>query len=244
MGISSIPTWGKIAIGVGAVAAGGLLLAACGKPEDPQAKVLNDYQPFDTNRDNQWTKDELVRNTTSRPYTSGRYNQFRIGDYVTFQQNIQHDETTSNMQRAWAGARGNDAIASLQELTNLALTFDTADKNGVKDGMLSSSERNEFERAYGIETHRRTIIDNTETRTVYDPVDNYPSGGNHGGTSSGDDSGVGGNHGGTSSGDDGGYTPPSGGTSSGDTGGTPPSSGGSSNSGNSTDNGNPSDDDF
>jgi hypothetical protein len=244
---------GKIAIGAGLAVGTALLLSACGKDEDPQAKVLKDFQPFDTDRNNEWSKDELVRRTETRPYpvTVGR---LRISDdYVQVTQNIQHDITTSNMSRAYAGARGNDAIASLAELTSLALSFDQADKNGVKNGLLDGSERRAFEAAYGVQTNRQTIVDNTVTRLEYSPRDNYPNNPG-GGTSHGDDGGVGngGNHGGTSGGDDGGVGNGgnNGGTSGGDDGGVsnpPPSNGGNSggtSGGDSTDNGNPSDDDF
>lgn len=247
----NIPTWGKIAIGAGLVGGAALLLTACGREEDPQSTVLDKFKDFDRNQDNNWTQDETTRFQQTRPYNGPRFNTYRVGDYVFFQQNIQHDEITTNMSKAFAGARGNDAIASLQELTSLAQTFD---KDG--NGTLGGGERRAFENAYGVEEHRRTIIDNTTSGSYYSPRDDYPTTGGSGGTSHGDDGGTGGTGGHTSPGDDGGgYTPPSngghsGGTSGGDDGGgyTPPSNGGNSGntggSGNSTDNGNPGEDDF
>ncbi|MCW2927554.1 MAG: hypothetical protein JWM86_1522 [Thermoleophilia bacterium] len=259
----SIPTWGKVAIGVGLAGGAALLLSACGREEDPQSTTLDKFKGFDKNQDNNWTQDEVTKFEVTRPTNGPRFNEYRVGDYVFYQQNIQHQEITSSMQKAFAGARGNDAIASLAELTSLATKFDK-DANGT----LSGGERRAFDDAYGLDIQRRTIIDNTISGSYHSPRDTYPdNGGYGGGTSPGDDYGNGGSsgsgNGGTSPGDDGGTRPPSGGgnsgggnTSPGDDGGTrppsgggtrPPSGGGStppSGGGNSTDNGNPGEDDF
>jgi hypothetical protein len=249
-------TAAKIGIGLGVaglIAGAGFLLAGCGKEEDPQSKVLDDFQKFDKNRDTNWSADELTSFEVGRPYSQLRQNTYRVGNMQFYQQNIVHNETHSSMEKAYAAAKGNDAIVSLQELVSLA---SRSDKDG--NGTLSGGERRDFDRAYGPVSNTRTILDRVETGWYY--VDDYPSSGGGGHTSPGDDYNPG-SGGGTSPGDDygGGYNPGGGGTSPGDSGGssggstspgdsgggyTPPSSGGSSGSGNSTDNGNPSEDDF
>jgi hypothetical protein len=241
----------KIGIGVGVaglIAGAGFLLAGCGREEDPQSKVLDDFQKFDKNRDTNWTNDELTTFEVSRPYSQMRQNTYRVGNMQFYQQNIVHTETHSNMEKAYAAAKGNDAVVSLQELVALA---SRADKDG--NGTLNGGERRDFDKNYGPVSNTRTILDRVETGWYY--VNDYPSnGGGGGGTSPGDDYNPG-SGGGTSPGDDygGGYNPGGGGTSPGDSGSsggsTSPgdsggSSGGSSGSGNSTDNGNPSEDDF
>jgi hypothetical protein len=247
MQLNTAAKWGiGIAAGVGLVAGAGLLLAACGREEDPQSKVLDDFQKFDKNRDTNWTQDELSNFEVGRPYSTGRRSTYRVGNMQFYEQQIVHRETTSNMTKAFQAAKGNDAVASLAELVALASRFD---KDG--NGTLSGGERRDFDKSYGPVSNSRTILDRVETGWYY--VDDYPSGGGGGSTSPGDDYGNGGG-GSTSPGDDygGGYNPGGGGsTSPGDSGGgsTSPgdsggSSGGSSGSGNSTDNGNPSEDDF
>lgn len=250
----------RIAIGAGLVGVGALALAACGGPkeQDAESKLLEDFQKFDRSpRDNNWTQPETQLFEVGRPYSTNRHNTFRVPDpfsdgYTQFyEQQIVHKETTSSMDRLFAAAKGNDAVASLAELKSVAMRFD---KDG--NGTLNRDERNEFDRQFGADVRSRTILDSVETGSYYVrenyPDPNYPGTGG-GSTSPGDDGGYNpGNGGGnTSPGDDGGgYTPPSnggggGGTSPGDGGGsTPPSNGGGSGSGNSTDNGNPSEDDF
>ena len=256
----SINTLGKIAIGVGAlgvIGVGGMLLAGCGGPkeQDPESKLLEDFQKFDRNpRDNNWTQAETNLFTVGRPYIGARHNTYRIGDTQFYEQSVLHTETTSNMDRLFAAARGNDAVASLAELKSVALRFD-ADKNGT----LNRSERRDFDNQFEASERSRTIVDSTTTGFYI--VDNYPT--NPGGyvppTSGGDDSGY---IPPTSGGDDnGGYVPPSNGggyvppSNGGNTGGgddngggyVPPSNGGGStppSNGNSTDNGNPDTGDF
>lgn len=243
----------KIAIGAGIVGVGALALAACGGPkeQDAESKLLGDFQKFDRNpRDNNWTQGEATLFEVGRPYSTNRHNTYRVGDMQFWEQQIVHKETTSSMERLFAAAKGNDAVASLAELKTVALRFD---KDG--NGTLNRDERKDFDRQFGADVRSRTILDRVETGWSYVqdyPDPNYPGTGG-GSTSPGDDYGGGynpGNGGGnTSPGDDGGgYVPPSngGGTSPGDGGGgyVPPSNGGGSGSGNSTDNGNPSEDDF
>ncbi len=245
----------KIAIGAGIVGVGALALAACGGPkeQDAESKLLSDFQKFDRSpRDNNWTQGEATLFEVGRPYSANRHNTYRVGDMQFWEQQIVHKETTSSMERLFAAAKGNDAVASLAELKTVAMRFD---KDG--NGTLSRDERKDFDRQFGADVRSRTILDRVETGWSYVrdyPDPNYPGNGG-GSTSPGDDGGYNpGNGGGsTSPGDDGGgYTPPSngggsgGGTSPGDGGGytPPPSNGGGSGSGNSTDNGNPSEDDF
>lgn len=239
----------KIAIGVGLVGVGALALGACApKEQDAESKLLGDFQKFDRNpRDNNWTQSEAKLFEVGRPYSANRHNTYRVGDMQFWEQQIVHKETSSSMERLFAAAKGNDAVASLAELKQVAMRFD---KDG--NGTLNRSERKDFDRQFGTDVRSRTILDNVETGWSY--VQDYPdpsypgNGGGH--TSPGDDVGYGpGNGGGnTSPGDDGGgYSPPpsngGGNTSPGDGGGsTPPSNGGS--GGDSTDNGNPSADDF
>jgi hypothetical protein len=239
----------KIAIGAGIVGVGALALAACGGPkeQDAESKLLEDFQKFDRSpRDNNWTQPESTLFEVGRPYSANRHNTYRVGDMQFWEQQIVHRETTSDMDRLFAAAKGNDAVASLAELKSVAMRFD---KDG--NGTLNRDERKDFDRQFGATERSRTILDSVETGWSYVqsyPDPNYPgNGGGH--TSPGDDGGYNpGNGGGnTSPGDDGGgYVPPSNGggnTSPGDGGGTaptPPSSG----NGNSTDNGNPNEDDF
>ncbi|MCW2920569.1 MAG: hypothetical protein JWL76_443 [Thermoleophilia bacterium] len=243
----------KVAIGAGIVGVGALALAACGGPkeQDAESKLLEDFQKFDRSpRDNNWTQPETTLFEVGRPYSANRYNTYRVGDMQFWEQQIVHRESTSDMDRLFAAAKGNDAVASLAELKTVAMRFDN-DGNGT----LNRDERKDFDRQFGASERSRTILDRVETGWSYVqdyPDPNYP--GNGGGqTSPGDDGGSynpGNGGGNTSPGDDGGgYTPPSNGggnTSPGDSGGsspTPPSNGGS-NNGNSTDNGNPDEGDF
>lgn len=243
----------KLAIGAGLIGAAAIGIAACSGPkeQDAESMLLEDFQKFDRSpRDNKWTASEATLFEVGRPYSTNRHNTYRVGNMQFYEQQIVHRETTSSMEKLFAAAKGNDAVASLQELKAVAMRFD---KDG--NGTLSRAERRDFDAQFGADVRSRTILDSVETGWYY--VNDYPdpgypgSGGGH--TSPGDDGGyVPGNGGGnTSPGDDGGsWTPPSngggGGTSPGDGGGgyVPPSNGGSSGSGNSTDNGNPSEDDF
>lgn len=250
----------KIAIGAGIVGVGALALAACGGPkeQDAESKLLGDFQKFDRSpRDNNWTQGEATLFEVGRPYSTNRHNTYRVPDLFSngyhqfYEQQIVHKETNSSMERLFAAAKGNDAVASLAELKTVAMRFD---KDG--NGTLNKDERKDFDRQFGAQVSSRTILDRVETGSYF-VRESYPDNGGGSGTSPGDDYGGGynpGNGGGsTSPGDDGGgYIPPSngggngGGTSPGDGGGytPPPSNGGGSGSGNSTDNGNPSEDDF
>src|SRR5205809_7819641 len=119
---------GKIGIGVGIgalIVGAGVLLAGCGKETDPQSKVLDDFQKFDKNRDTNWSNDELTTFEVSRPYSHMRQNTYRVGNMQFYQQNIVHAETHSNMEKAYAAAKGNDAVASRQERVALASPADT-----------------------------------------------------------------------------------------------------------------------
>ncbi|MEO6867794.1 MAG: hypothetical protein ABI200_07210 [Gaiellales bacterium] len=244
---------GKIAIGVGLAGLAAVALTACAPKEtDPQSLALDEFQPFDKNKDNQWTKQESTRFEIGRPYT-GSTSERRIGDFVHWERQIVHKEFSHSMQKAFAAAQGNDAVASLQELTDLAKTFDTDGS-----GSLNRKEQRAFRNAYGATETSRTILDRTESGFRYDPypdpVPNYPGNGpgDGGGYNPGNGPGDGGGYNpGNGSGDSGGYTPPSSGNGGGDS--TPskpsrPDNGGGSkppaNDGNSTDNGNPNYDDF
>jgi hypothetical protein len=246
----------KLGIAAGIVGVGALALAACGGPkeQDAESKLLEDFQKFDRSpRDNTWTQPETTLFEVGRPYSTNRHNTYRVGEMQFWEQQIVHRETTSDMDRLFAAAKGNDAVASLAELKTVAMRFD---KDG--NGTLNRDERKDFDRQFGASERSRTILDRVETGWSYVrdyPDPNYPGNGG-GSTSPGDDGGYNpGNGGGnTSPGDDGGYVPPSNGggnTGPGDDGGgyTPPSNGGgstppSTGNGNSTDNGNPSEDDF
>jgi hypothetical protein len=224
----------------------GFLLAGCApKEQDADSFALDKFGGFDREpKDNQWTAGETTKATA---YTrTQEVNTYRVGDYIFGTRQILRTTTTSSMQRIYDAAKGNDAVLSLQELRDFAISGFDADKNGT----LNKSERNHFNDVYEPTSRSQTELVGSEPFSRYSPRYDYPdNGGGHGGTSPGDDYGNGGGWGGTSPGDDGGsggYVPPSnGGTSPGDSGGyVPPSNGGSGGNGNSSDNGNPSDDDF
>ena len=249
----------KIAGAVGLVGVGALALAACSSEKNPNEFAMDEFGKFDDKpKDNKWGSNELEKSFIHT--RTQEVNTYRLGDYVHGTRQILQRESTDSMRRIFEAAKGNDAVLSLEELTNFAVSKFDGDKNGT----LNRSERNAFDEAYGVATTRtREVLIGSEPFMRYSPRETYPDpnypGTGNGGTSGGDDSGwPGGNpgNGGTSGGDDGGYIPPSGGnggnnggTSGGDDGGgyIPPSggnNGGSSGSGNSTDNGNPSEDDF
>jgi hypothetical protein len=243
----------KIALGVGIIGGGALLLAACGE-KDPQ-QVPNDlFKKFDKDGNGVSKKEATIdweRTSNDRSYG------YRIGDFVPYTDTVKQTTWTESMMRAHSAAdTNNDALASWAELTALAQKHD---KDG--DGTLNGKERREFESLYKPQILDREVrILSQSSGMEYRPQVDYPrSGSGSGGyTSPGDDYGSGSGSGGyTSPGDDygsggGNYTPPpssgGGSTSPGDSGGSytpPPSSGGgSSSSGDSTDNGNPSYDDF
>jgi hypothetical protein len=250
----------KIALGVGIVGAAALALSACSTEKDADTFGLDKFKDFDRSpQDNKWTQNEVVR-TTARNHTQ-EVNTYRVGDYIFGTRQIMKTTTTSSMQRIFDAAKGNDAVLSLQELRDFTLKNFDADKNGT----LNRDERKKFGTQFDATSRSQTALVGSEGFSRYSPRNDYPDpgypgGGSGGGTSPGDDYGGGYNPpsnggGSTSPGDDGGgYTPPSNGggsTSPGDGGGytPPPSNGGgstppSTGSGNSSDNGNPSEDDF
>jgi hypothetical protein len=245
----------KIAIGAGLVGGAALALTACGNQEkDAQSFVLDKFGKMDDDpQDNKWTAGEVEQGWTNSRWQE--VNTYRVGDYVYGTKQRLEWPTTDSMRRVYDAAKGNDAVLSLKELADFAMTYD-ADKNGT----LNHDERRSFEKAYQITTTRgQTRVTHEESFIDYRPRVDYPDPyyppNNGGPTSPGDDGGwyEPPSNGGTSGGDDGGYIPPSsggsGGTSGGDDGGgyVPPSSGGSgggTSSGDSTDNGDPDRDMF
>lgn len=256
-------TVGKIAgIGAGIAAIG--VLAACSKPEDPQLSIVDEFGDFDRNSDNMFSQDEIRRHERGSSFVNDTDRLFRVDDnYVMVRDEIAHREYDHSMHKAYAAARGTDAYASVQELTALAMRFDKADKNGVKDGLLNGDERGDFLDTYGVDTRSKLILDRYETRLQYNPL--YPDPPHNGGNGGGDTGGSGPNGPGDSGGGNGGYIPPNNGggdNGGGDSGGSggynpppdnggytpPPSSPDPGNGGNgggdSTDNGNPDEGDF
>ncbi len=161
-----------------------------------------------------------------------------------WKQAVGHRLATYSMQDAFRAAKGlgtKDQVASWAELTKLAARLDTDGRPG-----LSKTEQAAFQRRFGAElvgTKRVWTGEETwRTERYPDPPDHggTTSPGDDGGhTSPGDDGGRPGNGSTTSPGDDG---PSHGGTTSpGDDGPAWPGNGGN---GNSSDNGNPSEDDF
>ena len=242
---------GKVAIGVGlvgAVGVAGFLLAGCNK--NPNEFAMDEFGTFDDRpKDNNWTPNELEKSWIHT--RTQEVNTYRIGDYIHGTRQILQHESTDSMRRIFEAARGNDAVLSLDELTNFAVTRFDADK----DGQLSSGERGDFNRAYGVATTRtRDVLIGQEPFMRYSPrndypAPNYPGTGGQGPTSPGDDGG----QGPTSPGDDGGAGWPSNpgnpgnpGLPSGgdDNGSGVPSNPGNGGNGNSTDNGNPNEGDF
>lgn len=148
---------------VGAVAAG--IAYAVTRETDPKAKALDDFVRFDRNGDGNISNQEATRLDIGRPYARERQVIYRNGDWVSWRQDIIHNETTSSMQRAWLGAKGNDAIASVDELVRLVDGFD---KDG--NGKLSFGERGDFNDVYGVERSTKTILDNTQFGTSYEPI--------------------------------------------------------------------------
>jgi hypothetical protein len=232
----SLSIGAKIAIGagvVGAVGVGALVLAACGE-KNPNEFAMDEFGKFDTKpKDNQWTANELEK--TWIHTRTQEVNTYRIGDYIHGTRQILQSERTESMRRIFEAARGNDAVLSLDELTNF--TLQRGDTDG--DKVLSGGERRDFNDAYGVtETRTREVLMGQESFMRYAPRQDYP---------------------------DPSYpSTPTGPTSPGDDHGTPPTSGGDepswpsnptpgpsptptptpSNPGNSTDNGNPDEGDF
>lgn len=256
MSISSVwhglPKGVQTATKVGGLIAGGAgivgITAACtSAPKESKDVVREEFNRFD--RDG---KDGVGMHEAElsgqRTYTTTSDYRFFDSDYVTRTYSTRQQSWTDSAVRGVGAAdeRGNkDAVASWQELTSLAMTYDV---DG--DAMLGGDERKKFERDYGVtRIDHGTRIINEYSLPVYDPLPRYEpapynppyyepptSGGDSGydygngsGNSSGDSGG--GWDTGNSGGDSGGYVPSPGSGSSGD-------SGGSSSNGNSTSNGN------
>lgn len=233
----------QVAIGLGVVAgAVGLtaLLSGCTSEQDADTFALNKFKDFDRSpQDNKWTQNELVRSTAWNH--TQEVNTYRVGDYIFGTRQILKTTTTSSMERIFDAAKGNDAVLSLQELRDFSLEHFDADRNGT----LNRQERNKFGSQYDTTSRSSTAFVGSEPFSRYSPRNDdyyYPPTGGSGGsippwngdTSRGDDNG---NSGPTSPGDTGGYTPP---PST-----RPPSTRPPSNdNGNSSDNGNPSEDDL
>lgn len=241
-----------IAIGVGlvgAAVAGGLFLAGCEKNANEFA--VDEFGKFDQNpTDNKWTQHETTLGFRETPppqlVETYRVGEARIGTWQYLERN-----RTESMGRVFEAARGNDAVLSLDELTNFAISRFDSDRNGT----LSGGERNAFNGTYGIaRTYTPWVVTRTAPYIDLDYYRQYPTNPGTGGTSGGDDHGTGGTSGGDDGGtyvppnNGGGYVPPSNGgdTGGGDDGGSdvPPSTPPSNNNGNSTDNGNPVESDF
>ncbi|MCW2949307.1 MAG: hypothetical protein JWN41_320, partial [Thermoleophilia bacterium] len=236
----------KIAgIGIGVTVLLGL--TACAMTQTPEQYTNNLFKDFDRDPNNNGiSRDEATRHHKSTHSTD--VFQYRIGDIDVFDRQVIQHSWTSSVLRAVDAARGNDAVASWQELNTLANTYDVDGKPG-----LSGKEQSRFSSVYGpitsnsreeILSHQTVYREHSYPTHDYDGYD--PS--DPGGTSPGD-SGGSGSTGGTSSGDSGGGWGNTGGTSGGDSGPSSPSSPSEPSTpsapsgGDSTDNGNPSEDD-
>ncbi len=225
----------KIAIGAGIVGVGALALVACGGPKEQDAESfgLKEFGKFDKNKDNKWGSSEIEQSWIHT--RTQEVNTWRIGDYIHGTRQILQRTSTDSMRRIFEAAKGNDAVLSLQEMSDFARNTYDADKNDT----LNKDERKAFKNAYGVtSTSTREVLIGSEPFMRYSPRsrDNYPTTGGSGGTSHGDERRD------TSDGDEnGGYIPPPPSNGGGYT--PPPSNGGGSgNPEDSTDNGNPPED--
>jgi hypothetical protein len=235
------------AVVVGGLAIGGLVMLARGpKEQDVNDKLLGEFGRFDNRpKDNAWTSAEAVQFNRSGPSWTPWYTKEVRGNVELQERYYQTTETTRSMERMFQAARGNDAVASLQELRAVALRFDY-DGNGT----LGRNERSDFDRQFESTANTRTTRLDTDSRLV----ERYPdNGGYRPPNGPGDSPGNGGNYppgnGGGTPGNGGGDTPlpGNGGTRPPGNGGTrPPGNGGGSpgNGGGDTGPANPNPGDF
>jgi hypothetical protein len=160
------------AVVVGGLAIGGIIIAARGpKEQDVNDKLLGEFGRFDSRpKDNAWTAAEAVQYYREGPYWTPWYTKEVRGNIELQERYYQTTATTWSMERMFQTARGNDAVASLQELRAVALRFDY-DGNGT----LGRDERRDFDRQFEAFSNTRTTRLDTDTRLV----ERYPDNGGY-----------------------------------------------------------------
>ncbi|MCW2960634.1 MAG: hypothetical protein JWM90_1021 [Thermoleophilia bacterium] len=160
---------GQKALRIGGTAVGatavGLGLAACTPtpPKDPQTMAVDEFGEYDANGDDGVGSDEATLHWETDIYPRTTSN--RIGDWVYSTTEQRRDTFDTSIEKLVRASKGNDAVASWQEIGNFALKRFDQDK----DNMLDRGEVGNFIQEYGADKYNQR----TEVLSTYDHLPDY-----------------------------------------------------------------------